>query len=375
MPIAGSLKVIGDRLKLARETAGLSTRQVAARLQQAGHAITHATVSNFENGKTVPSLVILDGFAALYERSRDWFYAAGLNFTGIRYRSLKAVRVGDKRLFEGEALGWLTAYLAVEKMVNDPLVRPKNFSISPADSGQTVARNLRTAYGLGDFPLPSTVRLAENFGVRVIQVASDARIDGFAAMLGDVPVVALNAGLSNDRMRMNLAHELAHHLFADCVPDAALSEAEIEKRAMECGSHLLIPDEAIRDAFTLKSMLRLVQYKERYGVSLAAMIYRAKELNRISDREYQHLWIEFGRLGWRKDEPGNVAPDRPMRMETLFDAAVRANKTTFAEIAALAGVGERVVRQRVMSAFGATVEMSGDRREANPMRIDFHRDE
>jgi Zn-dependent peptidase ImmA (M78 family)/transcriptional regulator with XRE-family HTH domain len=373
MAVAGSLKVIGGRLKQARETTGLSTRSVAARLQQAGHAITHATISNYETGKTVPSVTILDALAAVYERGRDWFYAAGPSFTGVRYRALKAVRVGDKRSFEGEALGWLTAYLAVEKLVSDPLKAPANFTIKPTESGASVAKRIRDFYGFGTYPLPSAVRLAENFGIRVIQLASEARIDGFAAMLGKVPVVAVNSALANDRIRMNVTHELAHHLFSDCVSGGTLSEAEIEKRAMECGSHLLIPGEAIRDAFKLKSMVRLVQYKERYGVSLAAMIYRAKPAGLITEREYQHLWIEFGRLGWRKEEPGYVPPDRPVRMEALFDAAVRANKTSFAEIATLAGVDERVVRQRVMSELGGSPEGVEGRREMNPMRLDYYR--
>ena len=131
---------------------------------------------------------------------------------------------------------------------------------------------IRDKYGLPDMPLPSVVRVAEDFGIRVIHVASDARIDGFAAMYGDTPVVAVNSKISNDQMRMNVAHELAHHLFTDCVIGERLDGVEVEKRAMECASHLLIPDAAIRLAFRMRSMVRLVQYKERYGVSLAAMI-------------------------------------------------------------------------------------------------------
>ena len=373
MGVAGSLKVIGSRLREARSTTGLSTRSVALRLQQAGHAITHATLSNYETGKTVPPLAILGALALVYERSREWFYASGPSLTGVRYRALKAVRVADKRGFEGEALGWLSAYLAIETLVSDPPKAPANFTIKPTESGASVAKRIRDFYRLGSYPLPSAVRLAENFGIYVIQLASAARIDGFAAMLGSVPVVVVNSSLSNDRIRINVAHELAHHLFSDCVVGATLTEAEIEKRAMECGSHLLIPDEALVDAFALKSMVRLVQYKERYGVSLAAMIYRAKPAKLLTEREYQHLWIEFGRLGWRKDEPGYVPPDRPVRMEALFDAAVRENKTTFAEVATLAGVDERVVRQRVMSALGGTTETADGRRELNPMRIDNYR--
>ncbi len=373
MSIVGSLKVISSRLKQARESAGLSTRTAAGRLQSLGHAITYATISNYENCKTVPPLAILDAFAAIYDRKREWFYAEGPTLSGIRYRAIQAVRVGEKRTFEGEALGWLTAYLAVEKVIDDPRKWPEDFKVEPNDSGPAVAEKLRKASKLVDLPIPSIVRLAENIGIRVIQVATEARIDGFAAMLDGVAVMAVNANLSGDRMRMNVAHEIAHHLFADCVKSTTLSEKEIERRAMDCGSHLLIPDQAIEDAIKLKSMVRLVQYKERFGVSLAAMIFRGKALGLLTEQEYQRLWIEFGRLGWRKDEPGYVPPDRPMRMESLFDAAVNQNKMTYTQIATLAGLDERVVRQRVMSAVGGMSEAVDGRRELNPMRIDNYR--
>lgn len=373
MEVAGSIKSIAGRLRLARETAGFSTRSAARRLQELGHAITHATVSNYETGKSIPPVAILDALAIIYERSREWFYSTGPSFAGIRYRSLKAVRVGDKRSFEGEALGWFTAYLATEAKVSDPLEAPEDFKIKATESGASVAKRIREHYGFGDHPVTSVVRVAEDFGIRVIQLSSAARIDGFAAMLGDVPVVAVNDSLSNDRMRMNVAHELAHHLFSDCVAGDSLPEEVIEKRAMECGSHLLISDTALAEAFALKSMVRLVQYKERYGISLGAMIFRAKPAKLITEREYERLWIEFGRLGWRKEEPGYVPPDRPIRMEILIDAAIRQNKMSYTEIATLAGVDERVVRQRVMLALGGAPEAVEGRREWNPMRIDHHR--
>lgn len=379
MKIAGSIAVIAERLRQARETAGYSTREVARRLQSMGHAVSHATVANHETGKSMPPVQILAAIASIYERDRNWFYNPGPSFTGVKYRALKAVRVSDKRSFEGESLGWFLAYLATEKKVKDPSVHPENFLkdfvIEHNEPGASVAQKIRKYYKLGDYPIPSIVRLAEDFGIRVIQIESAARIDGFAAMLGEVHVVAVNSKLSNDRIRMNVAHELSHHLFKDCVAGKMLSDDEIEKRAMDCASHLLIPDKALEHAFKLKSMVRLVQYKERYGISLAGMIFRAKQSNLLSDRLYQKLWIEFGRLGWRKDEPGYVPPDRPMRMEALFDAAVQQRLLSLKEIATLAGVDERVVRRRIMLARGGTPEAMDGGRNLNPMRIDFYRHE
>lgn len=376
MEALGSFVVIADRLRQARETSGLSTREVARLLQSAGIAASHTTVAKYETGKSIPPVAVLDALASIYGRNREWFHNPGPSFSGIQYRALKSVRVADKRNFEGQALGWFLAYFAAEEQVKDPVDRPKGFEIAPDETGADVARKIRDYYKFQGFPIPSVVRLAENFGIRVIQIESDARIDGFAAMLGKVPVVVVNSKLSNDRIRMNLAHELAHHLFSDCVRGGHLTEKEIEKRAMECASHLLIPDSPLKDAFALKSMVRLVQYKERYGISLAAMIYRAKQSRLLDEPLYQKLWIEFGRLGWRKEEPGYVPPDRPMRMESLLDAAIQQRLLSPKEIAALVGVDERVVLQRIVLAKGGTIESVDEDRPYNPMRIDhFRRDQ
>jgi Zn-dependent peptidase ImmA (M78 family) len=375
MAIAGSIADIAERLRQARDTTGYSTREVSRKLQEMGRAVSHTTVANFEARRAVPSIELLDALAVIYERSRDWFYSSGPSFSGIQYRALKAVRVADKRKFEGESLGWMLAYIAAEQKVNDPAEAPRDFRIKRDETGAIVARRIRDYYKFGDYPIPSISRLAENFGIRVIQLESQARIDGMAAMLGSMRVVVVNTTLANDRLRMNLAHELAHHLFQDCLSDQQLDDADIERRAMECASHLLIPDGPLRAAFELQSMVRLVQYKERYGISLAAMIFRARQSGLLSERLYKQLWIEFGRLGWRKDEPGYVPPDRPVRMEALFDAAIEQRLMSIKEIATLAGVDERVVRQRVMLARGGAPEALESGLRFNPMRIDHYRRE
>jgi Zn-dependent peptidase ImmA (M78 family)/transcriptional regulator with XRE-family HTH domain len=366
-----SIQSIAERLRSARETTGMSTRIVSHKLKERGLNVSHMSLSNYETAKLPAPVALIDVLAALYGRPREWFLHVGPMLTHVRYRALKAVKVADKRAFEGEALGWFQAYLSVEKAVDDPLELPNGkVKIKSSDTGADVAVRVREFYDLKDYPVPGVMRLVENFGVRVIQLHAAARIDGVAAWLGEVPVVAVNQSLSNDRIRMNAAHELGHHLFEDCAEGATLPEDEIERRAMDFASHLLIPDVALRAAFELESMVRLVQYKERFGVSLAAMLYRAERSRLLPKSLAKMLWIKFGQLGWRKDEPGYVPPDRPIRMEALFDAAVHKKKMTFSEIAAIAGVDERAVRQRVFLAMGGSLDAFEPRQGKSNLRID-----
>jgi len=99
-------------------------------------------------------------------------------------------------------------------------------------------------------------------------------------------------------------------------------------------------------------MVRLVQYKERYGISLAAMVYRAEKLEFITKPVAKNLWIEFARRGWKTREPGQVRPDRATRFEQLIEEALTGNKMSMKEVADLAGVRTEAIRSRIDFALG-----------------------
>jgi Zn-dependent peptidase ImmA (M78 family) len=357
MTVNQHLKTIGQRLRIAREAKNLSTRDVASQLVLQNKKISHATIGNYERGLSLPSEDILSLLAEIYQRKLEWIRGTGLVMQGVRYRSLKSVSLEDKKSFELQAQLWLEAYFYVERKLERSLKNqhPK-LKVSWDTTGQQLAEKIRKDYKFDDYPVPSVIRLLENFGIHVIEISTEARIDAFAARLGQFRIVVLNSKLPNDRIRLTASHELAHHLFEDCINGPALPPEEIENRAFEFASYLLIPEHQLKAAFELKSMVRLVQYKERFGISLAAMIYRARRIDLIPQRLYERLWREFSRLGIRENEPGEVAPDRPRRMEALFDAAIGEGLISFKEIADLVGVDEREVIDKVVRAMGGTMD-------------------
>lgn len=187
-----------------------------------------------------------------------------------RYRCLKSVKASEKQIFEGNAAAWFQIYIELENILAVKPA-PRSFAVKAGETDRRAAERLRDELGIGTQPLSSVVQLLEDFGVRVIQVESAARIDGFAGWFGSAAVVALNSTLPNDRIRFNAGHELRHYLFDDCKPGEAEVD-EDENRAHDFASHLLLPESVLREAFATQSMVRLVQYKERYGLSLAAMV-------------------------------------------------------------------------------------------------------
>jgi Zn-dependent peptidase ImmA (M78 family) len=100
-----------------------------------------------------------------------------------------------------------------------------------------------------------------------------------------------------------------------------------EKAAHRFAAAFLVPEAAAR--FELRgrrvdlSLYELHLLKHKYGLSMQAWIYRARDLGIISLAKAKVLFMTFGSKGWRKQEPGDViTPEIPRRFERLVMGAL-----------------------------------------------------
>jgi len=344
---------LGERLLSARQITGLSTRVVAERLKPLV-SISHATLANYEKDATRPPIDVMTALSTFYQRPLNWFLGNGATLAGVRYRNLKSkVGVKDRQRFEGECQRWLDSYIAVERHLGEPLMATGTFKMKPGEPPAFAAARLRKDILKldEDQRVPSVVEVLECLGCRVMEAESDLAIDALAARLGDEHVVMLNTQTSNDRARMNAAHELGHVVQGDC--DADEEDKAQEKAAFTFASHLLLTSAMLAEAFKRKSVVDMLRFKERFGISLAAMVYRAQVERLITDAEAKHLWIEFAKRGWKAKEPGQVWADRATRFEAIIDGAIVGGSATLASLAEVAGVREDELRRRLALATGA----------------------
>ncbi len=354
---------LAGRLLLARQQADLTTREVSQRLKPKV-AISHATIANYEKGKTVPTIDVLLHLAALYGLELGWFMTSGPKLSGVQFRKLTSrVKVSEEESYKAAAQRWLEAYVRLEKHLGGQ-TRPdwRDVAVGPKDTGETLAvRVRRDLLKLGDeTPVPSVIEvIEERFGVRVLELGTAARIDGFAAMYGEEPVIVLNPTTAHDRARLNAGHELGHILFGDCRDGAARNKGG-EDRGFEFAVNLLLPTAALHEAFRGQSMVKLVRYKELFGISLAAMVYRAEKVSILTKKQATGLWIEFSKRGWRQNEPGQVRADRAIRFERLYEEAIADNRLDPMRVSQIMGVREEEMRRRVEAASGASKQREAD---------------
>ncbi len=364
---------LGERLKSARQEAGFTSAREVALQMPIQVRVSHATLLSYERDETTPNMDVLSAIAYVYQCSLTALLSNRAILTGVRYRALKSkVGVKDRQRFLAECQRWVEAYANVQQHLKHELKQTLKFEIRKNEGAKAAAGRLREALKLDPHDrLLSVCELLEKMGIWVLEIETDLAIDGIAARYGDISVVFLNVAVSPDRARLNAAHEAAHHLFGDCM-EGGDETPEAEKRAMDFASYLILTSEMLAEAFCRKSVVDMMKFKERYGISLSAMVYRAKLEKKISEREYKHLMIEFTKRGWRKAEPGQVWPDRSLRFEALIDSALVSGKQTLSQLASIAGVREEELGRRLAIATGAEnyrEEMEDEEPVIEPRRL------
>jgi Zn-dependent peptidase ImmA (M78 family) len=65
---------------------------------------------------------------------------------------------------------------------------------------------------------------------------------------------------------------------------------------------------------------RLLELKLQWGVSLDALLYRARTLGVIGESSYRRAIARMSSEGWRRDEPGDLgAPEIPTMLSQALD--------------------------------------------------------
>lgn len=209
-----------------------------------------------------------------------------------------------------------------------------NFPIG-IDRASYAAIMLREQWGLGTEPIGNIVKLLERHGVRVLSL-SESNTRGLSAFTfwgeGEKPYIYLNMISSTERTRFDAAHELAH-LVLHRNDDA--SSVEVEKEADRFASAFLIPKADLLKHKVYPSITNLRKNKQRWRVSVAALVRAYRDNGLIDDGRYKHLNIELSRRGWSKEEP-DQSPREPSGMwaaikkdlwsksQTIEDLAIRA---------------------------------------------------
>ncbi len=340
---------LARRLREARKEVGLSVRAVSRKMPRT-LAVSHTAIARYENGDTVPSINVLGALASIYHRPVNWFLDNRETLSDFRYRNMQSrVPLAAQRQYRAMASKWAEAYFALERHLQ--LAHPSHV-LHDMDGRlpDDVASFVRTEYlNLDDSqPVVNTVTALESFSTWALELRATFGIDGASAHLGERPVVIMNPEVANERARLNAANELAYVLLS---PDPQTAATEFERQAFTFASTLLLPDTQLAEAFSGHSFLKLIQFKERFGVSLAAMIHRAEQLRIINATASRWLRSQMVKRGWKRKEPGYVWRDRAITFEMMLESAIQTKKLTWEDAERIMSIPEKDLKERLSRVF------------------------
>lgn len=326
-----------NRLVLARQLAGIRKNELAAKAGVSASAIT-----TWESGARKPTTENIEALADAFSLPPSFFEVNAeyqhTNSQGVEtinglvassaphFRSLRATTQLQRDQAEAythlvhDVAGALSRHIDFpERQIPDLPADPevKN-SLIP----ELAAQQVRADWGLGVGPIRHVIREFEKHGVAVVFAPqqSDA-IDAYSVDTGFLPIVVLHP-LKNDyyRQRFDAAHELGHLVMH---ADAEPGNKTIEAQAHEFAAEFLMPADSIREELPTRmtgaGWMKLKELKEYWGVSMQALLYRAKSLGRLSDTSYRNAMITVSKNKWRVKEPGAIST---LEQPSLFPRAL-----------------------------------------------------
>lgn len=303
------LKYFGERLKSARLMSGLSLQGLADKIN---NRVTKQSLSKYEMGQVVPDSEMIGILSEALNVRPDYFFSDQvLEFGEIEFRKLQNYPAKERTRIVEIAKDELGRYLELEQIlgIETQFDNPLNgMSIRSQDDVEKAAETLRKDWGLGSDALSNVIELLEDHHVKVLEIDSSEEFDGFSTWVNgkSIPLIVLNkAKLSEvpDLKRFTALHELAHLL----LDVNHLPEKEKEKFCHAFATAMLIPRDTLKKQLggnrSKLSFQELAAIKQQYGISMQAIVYRAKDLQLISENYLRQFYIVFNQLGYRKQEP------------------------------------------------------------------------
>jgi Zn-dependent peptidase ImmA (M78 family)/DNA-binding XRE family transcriptional regulator len=298
-------------------------------------------------------------FASLADRRALYAAAwdAGAGPEGIRFREGEKLPARSASMLKYRIADHLQKYLGLEALLGmtaafeNPVAGPPP---ATPEEAEAAAEEVRRRWDLGSGPLVNLLGLIEERGVRVYETTGIEGFEGLSGSFGAdpvVPFVAVSRDFPADRIRFTAAHELAHVLCG--FPEKEGAESLCHRFA----AAFLLPKAAAEKAFggaprRKVTLAELGEIKAAYGISLQAVMYRAKALGLVTDRQFRAFRETLNARGWTVTEPVEYAgAERAGRLRRLVHRAVASDILDLERAAEIAGVPAAQLEEEIGEIF------------------------
>ncbi|GKV66489.1 MULTISPECIES: ImmA/IrrE family metallo-endopeptidase [unclassified Sporosarcina] len=315
---------VGKKLTDIRLLHGYSRNELAKLAN-----VSEQSIWQYENNYNGPSLEVVNKFKEVFNVKTKYFfeensYTTDFSSSVLAYRS-KEINSVIKTRYETTHLEFvegfinlLEGYIAYPK---NKLVKIRNYCIrfmaemneqlDRTEIIQHIAEYARKELQLGNDNQRLMFALEKN-GVFILEKCLGKDIDAYSAWSKkDKPILILGTAMkSSVRRNFDLAHELGHLLLHYKMDFSELTKSEyklVEAEAHDFASYFLLPkkefSEDIKQIQKVSNPDAYIDLKEKWMVSIVAMVYYARKLGYLTYEQYRYFYASLHRQNYTQLEP------------------------------------------------------------------------
>lgn len=295
--------VFGKRLANARKIKCLSQRELCEKL---GGIVSSNAIAKYEAGKMLPSSTTLIALSKALGMEIDYFFRPftfQIDADKFEFRKKSSLGKKQENALKETIIAQIEKYLEVESITHDDKhfdIDFRNETVSTSNDARALANRLREKLDLGTDCIPNPIEVLESRGVKVIEVEANNKFDGSCVCENQIPVIVLNKHTCSERKRLTLFHELAHLILSFA------EHADKERLCNIFANEVLLPSAVLKQMIGERrkniSLVELKDIQRLYGISVEAIMAKARQLSIINESQYRSFCISLNKSDALKEK-------------------------------------------------------------------------
>ena len=332
-------KSFAERLHNARLMRGLSMQQLCDMM---GNIITKQTLFKYEKGVMLPKSGIVIALCDALEINPDYlFNYKSSSPKNIRYGKLQGLSKREEMTIISIIENTIERTGEIENICG----REHSFNSIPAEQPvktlsdiYQAASILREAWKIGNAAITNVINLLESNGVIIAEIdALDPFISQHAILDDTIPVIAINSNMDTENFRFAALKELAHAILDF---DESIDNKKKERFCSVFANEMLLPHDVFLSVIGEKrheiALMELKYLKSEYGISVDALMSKARYLGVVSSNHYSDYCKNLGSAdSTKKSETGSITKEKVTKLESRVYRALASGIITQSKAAAL----------------------------------------
>lgn len=336
-------EIFSDRLKRARIMRNLS---MDALCEKIGNAVSKQAISKYEKGESLPGSHILILLSQALGVKPDYFFREPqFAISNIEFRKKAKMGAKEVEAIKEEIRDIIERYLEIEEVwdylpsFSNPV---KDMPVASDKDTYEVVKELKNAWNIGEDGILSVTDLLESKNIKVVEITADDSFDGLSGYVNNnenMPFVVVNKSFDVERFRFTALHELGHLVMS--LPEE-MEKKEKERLCHLFASEMLISREAFIEVLGERrndiSLRELKVLQSVYGISVDALMFKAKALGVISESKHTSFCIRKNKsLAFKRavEETSYKGTEESSRFDRLVYRALASDMISCSKAAAL----------------------------------------